>query len=149
MIYIIGVGITFFLSLILLTKKEKSIADNILFVWLCVILVHLSLFAMISSEEFLRFPFLLGLEIPIPLLHGPFLLLYTTSLTNGQIRPKQLFHFIPFALALITILPFIIRNEPDKIKIYQSGGEAYATQIGTIFVGILLSGFTYIILALR
>ncbi len=150
MIYIIGIGITFFLSFILLTKKEKSIADNILFVWLSVILIHLILFAIISSQEFISFPYLLGLEIPIPLLHGPFLLLYTTSLTNGNTRTSNKFlHFIPFTLALISIIPFLLLSSEDKIMIYRNEGEAYSIQTNVIFVGILLSGITYIILSLH
>lgn len=150
MIYVIGIVITFFLSFILLTKKGKSIADKMLFVWLCVMLSHLTLFAIISSREYLRFPYLLGLEIPLPLLHGPFLFLYTKSLTNGwKTARKKLFHFIPYTIAFISIIPFLLLSPEDKIIVYQNEGEAYSTITSIIFLGIILSGIIYSILSLR
>lgn len=150
MIYIIGIAITFFLSFILLTKKAKSIADKILFVWLCVILIHLTMFALISSQEYLKLPYLLGLEIPLPLLHGPLLFLYTTSLTNSKTTAiNKLFHFIPFALALISIIPFLLLRSEDKIIVYQYEGEAYSALTNIIFFGIILSGIIYTIFSLR
>lgn len=150
MIYTIGIGITLFLSFILLTKKQKSVADNVLFVWLCIIIIHLSLFVIVSSNEYISFPYLLGLEIPIPLLHGPFLLLYTTSLTKGNLSTaKKLLHFIPFALTLLSIVPFLLLNSGDKIRIYRNEGEAYSTLTSIIFFCIILSGITYTTLSLR
>ncbi|MBC8112077.1 MAG: AraC family transcriptional regulator [Verrucomicrobia bacterium] len=150
MIYIIGIVITFFLSFILLTKKEKTIADKILFVWLCVIMIHLTMFAIISSQEFLRFSYLLGLEIPLPLLHGPFLFIYTTSLTNGNATlSNKLIHFIPYVLALLSIIPFLLLSPEDKITVYQKEGEGYTTLTNIIFFGIIFSGITYSFLSLR
>lgn len=150
MIYIIGIVITLFLSFILLTKKKKSFADKILFAWLCVITVHLVLFALLSSQEFLQFPYLLGFEIPLPLLHGPFLFIYTSSLTNERTTTRtRLLHFIPFALALLSIIPFLFLPPEDKITVYQNEGEAYITLTTIIFFGIILSGITYSFLSLR
>lgn len=149
MIYIVGVIITFFLSIILLTKRQKSMADKILFTWLCVILVQLILFALISSKEYLRFPYLLGLDIPLPLLHGPFLFLYTSALTNGRATTtKILLHFVPYVLALLSIIPFLLLSLEDKISIYQNEGKGYETLSTIIFLGIILSGITYTILSL-
>lgn len=150
MIYIIGIALTFFLSFILLTKKDKAIADKILFVWLCVILTHLSLFAIISSQEYLRFPYLLGHEIPLPLLHGPFLFLYTTSLTRGKISTGMaLVHFIPYAFALLSIIPFLFLSPEEKVLVYQNEGETYSTLTTIIFIGIILSGLLYIVFSIR
>ena len=150
MIYIIGISITFFLSFILLTKKGKSCADKILLAWLCVILVHLILFAVISSGKYQEFPYLLGLELPIPLLHGPFLFLYTLALTSGQPTwPKMFLHFTPYVAALMATIPFLILGPEAKILVYQNEGEGFATLSTLIFVGIILSGIAYTILSLR
>lgn len=150
MIYIIGIAITFFLSFTLLMKKGKSVADRILFAWLFVILVHLILFSVISSNEYLKFPYLLGLEIPLPLLHGPFLFLYSVALTMGQFsRPKIFLHFLPFAIGFIATIPFLILNPEEKILVYQNEGEEFETISIIIFIGIVLSGITYIFLSLR
>ena len=150
MIYIIGITITSFLSFILLTKKGKSVADRILFAWLCVILLHLILFSVISSNEYLKFPYLLGLEIPLPLLHGPFLFIYSMALTAGQFdRPKMFLHFLPFSTSFIATIPFLILNSKEKILVYQNEGEGFETISIIIFYGIVLSGIAYTFLALR
>lgn len=150
MIYIIGIAITFFLSFILLTKKGKSTADLILLIWLCVILVQLILFSIVSTNEYLKFPYLLGIEIPLPLLHGPFLFLYTVALSSGQLsRPNIFLHFIPFAIAFITVIPFLILSSKKKIIVYQNEGEGFETLSTIIFVGIIISGIIYTILSLR
>lgn len=149
MIYIIGITITFFLSLILWTKKGKSSADRILLTWLCVTFIQLILFSIISSNEYLNFPFLLGFEIPLPLLHGPFLFLYTLALSSGQItRQKMLIHFLPYAIGLISTLPFIFLSPKEKILVYQNEGKGFETLLIIIFAGIILSGSTYTVLSL-
>lgn len=150
MIYIIGIVITSFLAFLLMTKKGKSHADNILFTWLCVILGHLILFSIISSHEYLNTPYLLGLEIPLPLLHGPFLFLYTLALTSGQLaRTKTFLHFMPTAIAFIATIPFLLLSSEEKIHVYQNEGEGFETISTIIFMGIVLSGITYTILSLR
>jgi len=150
MIYVTGIVITFFLSFILLTKKEKAVADKILVVWLCVIASHLTLYAIISTQTHLQFPYLLGLEIPLPLLHGPFLFLYTTSFTaRPTTARKKLVHFIPFSLALGSIIPFLLLSSGEKILVYRNDGEAYSVLTGIIFMATILSGVTYSILSLR
>lgn len=149
MIYIVGIVITLFLAFILFTKRDKTFADNILFIWLCVIAIHLSLFAIISSQEYLQFPYLLGLDIPIPLLHGVFLFIYTRSLTSQKsISWKVLLHFIPFALAFVATIPFLLLSPQEKVNVYRNEGEAYATLIGIIFFGIIVSGIIYTSLSL-
>ena len=150
MIYIVGIGITFFLSFILLTKNNKTYADKILFAWLCVITVHLTLFAIISSQEYFEFPYLLGLEIAIPFLHGPLLFLYTCSLTAQRVTTRNsIVHFIPFVMGLVSIFPFLIKSTEEKKFVYRNEGIGYTTLTSIIFLGIVFSGITYSILSLR
>lgn len=150
MVYLVGIVITIFLSFILLTKKEKSDADKILFAWLCVIWIHLSTFAIISSKEFLDLPYLLGLELPLPLLHGPFLFIYTSALTSEKrIGRQSLIHLLPFAIGLILILPFLFLSPNEKIGVYLNEGEGYTLLTSFFFAGIIVSGIVYISLSLR
>jgi AraC-like DNA-binding protein len=150
MIYIIGIVIAAFLTLILLTKKGKSTADRILFAWLCVIVVHLLLFSIISEQAYFQLPQLLGLEIPFPLLHGPFLFLYTLALTSSSaVKPKMLLHFLPYVVAGIVTIPFLILPPEEKMLVYQQEGAGFETTKALIFSGIILSGIAYTILSLR
>lgn len=147
--YFIGIIITFFLVLLLLTKKNKSSADRILALWLFFIGIHLSLYYLHSTEEYLNYPYFLGFELPLPLIHGPFLYLYTAALTN-RIIPLQykLLHFLPTLLAYALFLSFFTFSYPQKIAVYQQQGIAYQNQLEVLFFGIIGSGITYVVLSL-
>lgn len=147
--YFIGIIITFFLVLLLLTKKNKSSADRILALWLFFIGIHLSLYYLHSTQEYLTYPYFLGFELPLPLTHGPFLYLYTAALTNRIIpRTYKLLHFLPTLLAYTLFLSFFTLSYPEKIVVYQQKGIAYQNQIELLFLAIIASGITYVILSL-
>lgn len=147
--YLTGIIITFFLSSLLLLKKGKARADYILAIWLFFLGVHLSLFCLVSTQTYLQWPYLLGFEIPLPLLHGPFLFLYTAEMT-GQFPRKRtwLFHFVPAVIAYAAIMPFLLRTIADKIYVYQHDGEGYQLLTLCIVYAIKISGLVYIPLSL-
>ncbi|MBX2895763.1 MAG: AraC family transcriptional regulator [Cyclobacteriaceae bacterium] len=150
MIYTTGIIITLFLLVLLLTKKEQTLSDKVLSFWLGVISIHLILFTLNNPKGNFYFPYLLGLEIPIPLLHGPLLFLYTTSLTSKRIlKRKDLFHFIPYLIAQFSLIPFQIKTVAEKIFVYNNEGIGYTLQTTIIFISILTSGIIYTILSIR
>jgi AraC-like DNA-binding protein len=149
MIYIFGISITFFLSAILLTKKRKSEADTILGIWLGVIGLNVTLFYLVTSEQYFQIPYFLGFEIPMPLLHGPFLFLYTYYLTQPKAFTKvKLLNFIPFLIGLFVLAPFLRLSTEEKIAVYLQEGNDYATISTIIFVCIIISGVAYSALSL-
>jgi AraC-like DNA-binding protein len=150
MLYIGGITITFFLAIILASKKDKNNADRILALWLTITGLHLLLYYLLISRKYFDFPFLLGVEIPLPLLHGPFLFLYTTALTSqNNFKKKYLPHFIPFLLATVFLLPFFALSSSQKIEVYQHEGKEYDRLMRIIFGAIIISGFAYILLSLH
>lgn len=150
MLYLIGIIITFFLAILLISKKGKSKADRILASWLCLIGVHLQLFYLHFSGEYVHFSYLLGLEIPIPLMHGPFLYLYIRALTYPtQQSYKSLLHFLPVLFAYVSLIPFLWLSSEQKILVYQQNGLGFEVQTATVFVFIVLSGIIYLILSWR
>lgn len=149
MIYITGIIISSFLTVLLLTKRNKNQADYVLFLWLCAATLHLTMYAMISSGEYGRFPYLLGFELPLPLVHGPFLFLYATAFTNRPSKTRyKLLHFVPSALALVSVLPFLILNYDDKVQVYRSGGAAYRGLTIALFTATIISGVVYSLMTL-
>ncbi|SDE85195.1 AraC-type DNA-binding protein [Dyadobacter soli] len=144
MLNLIGLTITFFLAAVLLGKRSKTNADYVLTVWLLVIGVHLGLYYSVVSGRYLRFPFLLGVEIPLPLAYGPLLYLYTIELTRpARLTWRRLIHFLPVALAYLFVMPFYRLPTDRKIWVYQHQGEGFQDQQLILLITIILSGTTY------
>jgi AraC-like DNA-binding protein len=150
MLYLAGIVITFFLAIVLISKKDKSKADIILAIWLGFIGLHLQLFYLHFSGQYIHCPYLLGLELPMPLLHGPFLYLYVGALIYPHHQSfKLLSHFLPALGAYGLVLPFFLLSSDKKIIIYQHNGLGFEVQTTTIFFSIVLSGLIYMGLCLR
>ena len=146
MIYIVGISIAFFLSLLLLSKKGKTQADKILTAWLLVIGIHLLLFYLFISGIAYQHTFWLGLSMPLPLVQGPFLFLYTASLTNQLPGRKKLWllHFIPAVVCWLYLIRFYIMPADQKVFIFQHKGIGYETFQLVNLVAIVISGITYV-----
>ncbi len=149
MFHITGIVIAIFLALLLFTKKGKSGADLILASWLVLISLHLTCYYLLISQAYTGFPYLLGVEIPLPLIHGPFLYLYVAGLVQpGSGKPHRAVHFIPAAIAYVLLAGFFIQPFGEKIRIYQQGGTGYETITSIIRFPIIPSGIIYVILSL-
>ncbi|MRX69124.1 Helix-turn-helix domain-containing protein [Flavobacterium resistens] len=150
MLYLTGIIITFFLVVILASKKDKSEADKILAFWLFFTGFHLFLYYLHYKNDFASFPYLLGFELPMPLLQGPFLFLYTSALTNqNQHKKYNLLHFLPFIMACLILIPFFELSFEEKLKVFQNEGKGYENLILILYSAILISGITYALLSLR
>jgi len=149
MFYLAGIVLTFFLSILLITKKGKSAADWILALWLFIIGLHLSFVFLAFTKKIYSFPYLIGLSFPFPLLQGPFLFLYTAALTNRNVGFKyKAAHFIPFLLLFFLFLPFYLLPSSEKIVIFKNQGLGYETKLTIMIVSIMISGVVYVALSL-
>lgn len=147
MIYLAGFFITTFLFVVLVSKKGKSIADKILAVWLFFTGVHLLLFYLFIAKDFTNFPYLLGIEKGLPLIHGPFLYIYTLSLTSANnIKAKNYLHFAPVIFIYVLLIPFFLLPAEQKIYVYKHQGAGYEWFIDILLPSIMISGVVYIAL---
>lgn len=113
--------------------------------WLFVITIHLLLFYFWKTESV---PELLGAGLPFPLLHGPFLFLYTVALTKGNLELKlSLFHFIPFLGVVIYLIPFFALPTETKILVFENNGAGYETFNVLNYLLIICSGVVYVVLS--
>lgn len=150
MFYLIGIVVTFFLAVILIAKRGKTEADRILVLWLVAIGLHLTSFYLYFTGGSLSLPYLLGLELPFPLLHGPLLYLYTEALTNQVAsRNLRILHFVPFFIYYLFLVQFILSPAEHKIFVYENNGLGYETLTGVMLVAIIISGIVYVALSLR
>ncbi len=148
MLYLSGIIITFFLSLLLISKKNKSLADKILAAWLICTGFHLTVFYVHTSGNYVHFPYLLGMEIGMPLLQGPFLFLYTIAITQSRkLTARSLLHFLPFVAVLGLLTPFFSLPLADKVYVYQHDGAGYETLVEGVLITLSISGVVYIILS--
>lgn len=150
MFYLIGIVVTFFLATILISKRGKTEADRILVWWLVILGIHLSSFYLFITGRNLSLPYLLGLEIPFPLLHGPLLYLYTAEVTNQKVIGRfRILHFVPFVLSYLPFIGFISSPAEHKIFVYQNNGLGYETVMNFMLFAIIISGIVYVALSLR
>ena len=145
MFYIGGVGLAFFLTLLLVSKRKKTGADKILSSWLFLITTHLLFFYFWKTG---LYPRLLGIAIPFPLMHGPLLYLYTLALTNRtqSLRASSL-HFIPSFAVFIYLIPFLGLPVDQKISVYKNNGAGFETFNLVMTIAIIISGVLYVVLS--
>jgi AraC-like DNA-binding protein len=146
MFYFFGIGLNLFLLVLLISKRGKSTADKILAGWLFIIGCHLALYILSIQRTTIENVHLLGLGIPFPFLHGPFLYLYTAAITNMLPKNRKLpwVHFLPAAILVLYLMPVFLMGTQQKMELYIDRGSEY--KYFFIIQGILmqLSGLVYV-----
>lgn len=150
MIFIAGIAITLFLCALLVFKKNKSAPDKILLAWFFVMLIHQMFYYFDHSDYLYRYTFLIGLDFPIPLMHGPFLFLYASTLVNKLPQRKivWLAHFLPAAICYLYLIRFYLASPEKKLFVIAHEGVGYETFLSINFSAIVVSGVTYVLLTL-
>lgn len=145
MFYLGGVGLAVFLNLLLLSKRKKNRADLILACWLMIMALHLLMFTFFRER---LYPQLWGIDLPLPLLHGPFLYLYTRALTGQPLTSKHwMLHFILPLSFYIYLIPFLSLPAANKMFVYENHGIGYEAFLAIRDVCIPLSGILYVLLS--
>jgi AraC-like DNA-binding protein len=147
MFYYFGIGINIFLLLILVAKRGKTLADNILVAWLFVIALHTISFVLtLQPVNASNIHLTMGVSAPFPLIHGPFLYLYTAASTNMFPLKKRgwLLHFIPFLLTIAFLTPLYLKSGHEKVDIYMHGGAEYRFINFILGIIIQFSGLIYV-----
>ena len=147
MFFVAGIGIAVFIEFLLISKKNKSTSDLVLTLWMFLILVHLFLLYIDITEDVYNFPFLLGIELPLPLLQGVFLYLYTSYVTNQLPRDRRILilHFVPAAAMYIYLVSFFILPADQKIQVYRNHGAGYELFNMLKSYAIICSGIAYVV----
>jgi AraC-like DNA-binding protein len=150
MFFISGVVLSFFLAALLLLKRQKQFSDWILFCWLVFTGIHIGSYYMFTSGILYQFPGLLGIALPFPTLHGPFLYLYVDAVLKQRkgLSRRQWLHFLPVALDYALLFPYLLLPAAEKISVYQQAGKGYEYFVYTNNVLISLSGIIYSLVTL-
>jgi AraC-like DNA-binding protein len=147
MFFVAGIGLAVFIEFLLLSKKNKSIPDRILTVWMFVVAAQVFLFYLYFTGDIYNVPSLLGFERPLPLLHGVLLYFYVSFLTNCEPKNKNILalHFIPAALMYLSLAQFFMLPAEQKIEVYRHQGAGYETLILIQRIAVFMSGIVYVV----
>lgn len=150
MLYFIGIIISVFLFLLLIQKRNKSKPDKILACWMAIITIHQLLFYFEYSGVSNHYPHLLGLTLPLPILHGMMLFFYVSETTREKsIRFKTvLIHCIPFLLLVLLALPFYTLTPEAKKNVFKHEGEGFEWYNFIQLSLILILGSSYVLWSL-
>ena len=147
-----GFILSFFLGILLFSKKNKSLSDKILAFWLFVIGVHLLSYLIYTQGYWEKYPHLIGITAPFPFLHGPLLYLYVLNSFKSQRHLQKLdyLHFVPFIISYLYMLPFYFGyTSNEKIQLDKGLVEDYSTFSNLLLIGFIVSGISYVFLTYR
>ncbi len=146
MFFLIGIILSAFLFALLALKRNKSYADKILMIWMAVMAMHQLLSYQTYSYTTFEYPHLLGIVLPWPVLHGPFLFIYVMAITQEKpLGLKQILpHFIPFLILTLLAIPFYLRPAAEKIMVFKNRGAGYEwySLLQTIMLVVLGLGYS-------
>lgn len=142
-----------FLAVLLFVKQKKTLSDTILGVWLLFISIHLLSYYLHYLGYCNKYPHLLGVTHPFPLLYAPFLYLYIHfSLQSEQcFKLKHLLHFAPFVLVYLYLFPFYFGYTAEEKLIFDSQDfdSAYQFFFTISFLMFIASWAIYSIISYR
>ncbi len=149
-IYIIGIGQAFFIELILLNKKRKGLPDKILAIWMFLLGLHLFLYYLYYIGFYETYPHVQGLAVPLPLVHGPLLLIYVTSLINKDQKINRLLwlNYIPIVLYYLYLLPKVLLSKDELLQWIHNAETDPSLPLIIFDILIDLSGPVYILWSL-
>ncbi|WP_242157217.1 AraC family transcriptional regulator [Aestuariivivens sediminis] len=149
----IGIVLSIFLGILLFSKKNKVLTDNLLAVWLFVIGIHLTGYFLFYKGYWEIYPDLIGVTAPLPFLYGPFLYLYVlySIKSESSLRKIDYLHFAPTLMSYLLMSHFFFfYSAKEKVQVYKGAMDDYNGTLATIMlVGFIISGISYTILAYR
>jgi AraC-like DNA-binding protein len=145
--FVAGIGLAVFIEFLLISKKNKSDSDKILTFWMFLIATHLFFFFIHFTGDIFSYPFLLGIEQPLPMLHGVFLYFYVSSLTRQmpENRKLLLLHFLPVTVTYAYLGTFFALPADQKIQIYLNHGAGYDWFLLVKWYALAFLGVFYVI----
>lgn len=145
MLYLSGIFIAFFLTFLLLTKRNKSSADLILGSWLLIIGMNLLTHYLFLTHQYTKYPSSVFLGFTLPLLYGPFLYLYVKKQTSPKdFSLKQLLHFLPFLFCNLLFFSFYTASFNERLNIFNHEGREFHYEMIFRLYAIYISGIVYV-----
>lgn len=152
MVFVLNIGIvlSFFLGILLFSKKDKVLTDNILSVWLIAIGIHLAGYFLNYKGYWEIYPHLIGITAPFPFLYGPFLYLYIlySIKSKKRLRKTDYLHFAPALISYLYMMPFyFLYSAGEKVQVDKGLVNDFSVFSNILLIGFILSGISYSVLS--
>lgn len=145
-----GLVLALFFSILLLSKKNKSRADYILFAWMLLIFSHLVLFYINHNGFYKQLPHLLGVDMAFPILQVLFLYFYVRTLTSRySFHITDLLHLLPSLAAYFYMIPFFMKRGTEKVAYLENIRNSERLFLGIFTLYAIIAGVIYIFLSFR
>jgi AraC-like DNA-binding protein len=150
-INLLGATQGLFLSLILAKlKRGNRQANRILAALVFVISIALASTLLLYPAVYTAVPYLLRISDPMRLLFAPLIFLYVVSLTGGQVNRRSLFHFTPFVLYVLYLIPtFYVLPLAERISFITEAQAGKWLSYNIYLVARALYFLLYLILSFR
>ena len=122
-IFLFGTVQSFFISLLIFSKKNKSTGDYVLGSWIAFIGLHLLDSYFHESGLIFKYPHIIGIGHTFPILQGPFMFVYVLVMINktGKFKPVYLIHGIPFFAAFLYMtFKYFFLSAPEKVAVLKT-----------------------------
>lgn len=137
---LVGAAHGLFLALALVNVKSgNTIAHRLLALLTLTFAADLGIDFLLQSRYLLLFPKLIVVEVVTSFLYGPLAYLYVQALTSTEefrFAPKKWIHFLPFALSILLVIPFLMQSNSEVIaQVYEDAGPG---NLGLWVIGLAL-----------
>lgn len=135
-----------FLAVVLATKRSNRTANRLLAATMLAFSIHLASTVYYAAHLERVFPHFFGVGHPMPFLYGPLIYLYARSAADRSRRlaARDLWHFVPFALVVVTGIPIYALSGAEKIALYQRILDGDVPRLIAIALPLkLVSGVAY------
>lgn len=149
-VFTIGIILSFFLFILMLNKKNKSLLDKILALGMCVVGLHLLSYHLYYLGYWNKYPHIIGISVPFPLIYGPVIYLYTVySLKRDSVLcKKDYLHFAPAVFSYLYMFRFyFLYSGAEKLQVINGEVEDFSLFTSLLLIAFVVSGATYTILA--
>ena len=150
-VFVLGAVQGVFLAVVLASRRRNRLSNRLLAVAMLVFSLDLAMAVYHGGGYDAVWPALIGLDAPAGFLYGPLFSLYARTVSEGAVslRRRDLWHFIPFALFLAYLLPFLLQSGPDKLSMLRDPSLSPSLQAlswinplkmvhGVVYVGVLI-----------
>lgn len=145
-LFFTGIILSAFLSLVLFSRREKSISDYLLASWFCISGGALFSYTLVYTQQYLTYPSLTVFGMALPLAASPILFLYVKYQTNPlfSFNKLDLLHFIPLIVVSFFFIDFYFLPYETQKSIFENGGKGFEIKSMIKLYSIYLSGLVYI-----